>query len=81
MNYYQRGCPDTYDLGVAYDNLGVLIEYSGAVKRESGKVTICPRQETTTRINLCLMSPVLGIALEQEFKNGCWFVSKCCLAR
>lgn len=73
LNYYQRGCPDTYDLGVAYDKLGVLIEYSGAVQRGSGKVIICPRQETTTRINLCLMSPTLGIALEQEFKNGCWF--------
>ena len=51
LNYYQRGCPDTYDLGVAYDKLGVLIEYSGAVQRGSGKVIICPRQETTTRIN------------------------------
>lgn len=63
--YDHQSCGNEYSLGVAYDNLGIFIQYGGQGQhKDDNMMVLCPSPESVTDFHLVLTTP------DFEFESG-----------
>jgi hypothetical protein len=67
--YHHPSCGQTYWLHIAYDNLGIIASYSGAVQREAEVVTICPGTDDWIMIDMLLATPAYVAKVDLEMSG------------
>lgn len=72
LHYNHQLCGNEYLLGIAYDDLGVFIQYNGEARHENDTVVICPSLEEATNFHLVLTTPDSGIEFADYMTRGYW---------
>lgn len=68
LAYDHPMCGNVYHLGVIYDDLGILVEYSGEGQHKDDRMLLCPEMEKPTRFHLVLAAPDSGLEFKEHMR-------------